>query len=89
MSLTFPLTNHLPAKIMMHIGRLQLVGLVTGGDCGFSGFCAAVPFWAVVMAGFLLDTFALARQWYDIQFYNEAETSLLACFSASSWYFSL
>lgn len=54
------------------------------GDYWFLiGFCAAVPFWAVDMAGFLLDTLRGATMGTIFNSTMEAETSLLACFSAS------
>lgn len=47
------------------------------GDYWFSiGFCAAVPFWAVDMAGFLLDTLRGATMGTIFNSTIEAETSL-------------
>ncbi|EAN2319315.1 SPI-2 type III secretion system apparatus protein SsaT, partial [Salmonella enterica] len=80
MSLTFPILPIIyQQKIMMHIGKdYSWLGLVTGEVIiGFLiGFCAAVPFWAVDMAGFLLDTLRGATMGTIFNSTIEAETSL-------------
>lgn len=80
MSLTFPILPIIyQQKIMMHIGKdYSWLGLVTGEVIiGFLiGFCAAVPFWAVDMAGFLLDTLRGATMGTIFNSTMEAETSL-------------
>ncbi|EBQ2510631.1 SPI-2 type III secretion system apparatus protein SsaT, partial [Salmonella enterica] len=79
-SLTFPILPIIyQQKIMMHIGKdYSWLGLVTGEVIiGFLiGFCAAVPFWAVDMAGFLLDTLRGATMGTIFNSTIEAETSL-------------
>ncbi|ECJ9901363.1 SPI-2 type III secretion system apparatus protein SsaT, partial [Salmonella enterica] len=79
MSLTFPILPIIyQQKIMMHIGKdYSWLGLVTGEVIiGFLiGFCAAVPFWAVDMAGFLLDTLRGATMGTIFNSTMEAETS--------------
>ncbi|EJC5164852.1 SPI-2 type III secretion system apparatus protein SsaT [Salmonella enterica] len=80
MSLTFPILPIIyQQKIMMHIGKdYSWLGLVTGEVIiGFLiGFCAAVPFWAVDMAGFLLDTLRGATMGTIFNSTMEAKTSL-------------
>ncbi|ECJ9884388.1 EscT/YscT/HrcT family type III secretion system export apparatus protein, partial [Salmonella enterica] len=80
MSLTFPVLPIIyQQKIIMHIGKdYSWLGLMAGEIIiGFLiGFCAAVPFWAVDMAGFLLDTLRGATMGTIFNSTVEAETSL-------------
>ncbi|ECT9553511.1 EscT/YscT/HrcT family type III secretion system export apparatus protein, partial [Salmonella enterica subsp. arizonae serovar 41:z4,z23:-] len=79
-SLTFPVLPIIYQQhIFMHVGKdYSWLGLITGEIIiGFLiGFCAAVPFWAVDMAGFLLDTLRGATMGAIFNSTMEAETSL-------------
>ncbi len=74
MSLTFPhITNHLPSRYIVHIGKITQLVRVKSPErllLVFNWVLLAVPFWAVDMAGFLLDTL-WRDNGYDIQFYNK------------------
>lgn len=80
MSLTFPVLPIIyHQKIIMHIGKdYSWLELITGEIIiGFLiGFCAAVPFWAVDMVGFLLDTLRGSTMGTIFNSTMEAETSL-------------
>ncbi|EJB1613385.1 EscT/YscT/HrcT family type III secretion system export apparatus protein, partial [Salmonella enterica] len=79
-SLTFPVLPIIYQQhIFIHVGKdYSWLGLITGEVIiGFLiGFCAAVPFWAVDMAGFLLDTLRGATMGTIFNSTMEAETSL-------------
>lgn len=79
-SLTFPVFPIIYQQhIFIHVGKdYSWLGLITGEVIiGFLiGFCAAVPFWAVDMAGFLLDTLRGATMGTIFNSTMEAETSL-------------
>ncbi len=70
--------------------RLQLVRVShRRGDYWFNWVCAAVPFWAVDMARFLLDTLRGATMGTIFNSTMEAETSLLAAPASFCVLFSL
>ncbi|HCC0886931.1 TPA: EscT/YscT/HrcT family type III secretion system export apparatus protein [Salmonella enterica] len=79
-SLTFPVLPVIyQQNIVTHLGKdYSWLGLITGEVMiGFLiGFCAAIPFWAVDMAGFLLDTLRGATMGTLFNPTLEAETSL-------------